>query len=265
MSDPTGVGASSVSLDEMEQQLNEQQQDKSIDLSQVKLDGDDVPDDLKGKSVKEIIEQLKGTGEALRMSEAARLQGTQQPQVQPQPQPEPEPEELTQDQIREMYEQDPVKAIEAMNAQAARRAEKNFEARIKPLIEGSAAQVEAAARVKYAEEFELFGAEISSLIQSYPQAKALLANPKAWDDLVAIVRGRPGNFERLVERKMQKMSGATPEAARAEQRQAAGFTASGTARSKPAQGGVQLDPLQEEIRLKMGHTVEEYIKWMRMS
>ncbi len=266
MSDPMGGSVpTSVTMDEIEQL---QQDQPEADLSKVTLVGDDVPEDLRGKSVKDALARLGGLSEALKVSEQARkqaetnaqlaLSGRQDPPKSEEP---PAPKELTEDELRELYEENPLQAISVMQDQAIRRAERNLESRLGPMMTGTAAQVENAVRAKYADEFELFGDQITSLAASVPNGKAVLSNPAAWDDLIALVRGRPGNIEKLI---TKKTSGRTVDQARQEQIGATGFTGSGGQRGTTREVGGQLDPIQKEIAEKLDMSEADYIKWSKV-
>jgi hypothetical protein len=260
MSSPTGP--ESVTLDEMEQGSR-----VAPKMDDIKLDGEGIPEHLKGKSAADLVKMLEGTQEAVRISERAREQAeltaralAKQEAPPPPPMPEPEPE-LSEEQVAELYQNDPVKAIKVLSEQAVKRAEKNLENRLGPMMRGSASAVESAARTKYAEEFELFGEEITRLAGSVPNKEAILSNPAAWDDMISLIRGRPGNFEKLIERKSAGKVAATRTAAQAEQADTIGFTDSGAGRGRKTLTQDNLDSTQKEIADKMGLTPKEYAYW----
>lgn len=267
MSDPTqGGNGSSMSIEELEVL---ERQPQNTDLSKIQLDGESVPEGLRGKSVNDVISRMNSMEEALRLSEQARKQAETNAQLalsrggEPQkPAEEETAQELSEEQIKELYEEDPIKAIQVINDQALRRAEKNLEIRLAPMMRGTSAQVEQAVRSKYADEFELFGDQITQLAGTVPNKEAVLSNPAAWDDLIALVRGRQGNMEKLIAR---KSGGHTPTQAREMQTQTMGFTGTGGPRQSASPSNGQLDPIQKEIAEKMNMSEAEYIKWMRVS
>lgn len=267
MSDPTQGGATSVSFEEIERQQAAGEQ-KPLDLNTVKLDGDDIPEALRGKSVQELVAKLTGTEQALRLSEDARLHAERQPPaaapVAAAPAPEP-PKEVSDDEIRQLYEEDPIKGIEAMSARAVARAERNLESRLGPLVAGSSASAEAAARAKYPDEFELFGDDIAKVVASVPNAKVMMANPGAWSDLIALVRGRDGNFDKLLAHKQSKAADQSRRSAQELQAAQAGFSGTGGSAPSGTRSAVKLDALQQEIARNMNMTDEQYIAWMRVS
>lgn len=264
MSDPT-QGATSITFDELEQQnaaadAGQQQ----ADLGALTVDGQDIPEHLRGKSVKDLIAAIGAREEALRLSEAARLQSATPAPPAPVAPPPPEPE-LTDEQIAQMHEENPLKAIEAISDRAVKRAERNLEARLGPLVNGTASQVEAAIRAKYPDEFALFGQDITNIAANVPNAKAVLSDPTAWEQLIALARGRPGNFERLLEHKMNKSGGVTRQIAQQQQQDSVGFSDHSGGRGRAPTTVAGLDPIQREIAEKMGLTPEDYVKWSKIS
>lgn len=270
MSDPTqsSGGSSSVTLEDIEKQP------QGPNYDEVKLEGENIPELLRGKTITEAVKQFGSLEEAVRMSEQARknaellaesLARGEGRTPQPQPQPVVEEPELTDDQIREIMEEDQLKGMEALNARAIRRAEKNLEARLGPLYTGTYAQVEAAARTKYAEEFELFGADISKMAQTIPNSRAVLSNPAAWDDLISLIRGRPGNFDKIIERRIQKANGSSLEQVRTAEMAGVGFSDNTGPKGRPTVVNGQLDAIQREIADKLDMSPEEYIKWSKVS
>jgi hypothetical protein len=263
----------SVTLDDMEaQSASDAAAATRLDLTKVMLDGDGVPEEFRGKSAAELASMAKGLSDSLRMSESARKQAEtnaslalQRPPV-PVAEPVREPE-MNDEQLAEIYQNDPLKAIKIMQERSIREAEKNLEARLGPLFSGSAASAEAQARAKYAAEFELFGDQISQIVGSLPNAKTAMANPQSWDDLVSFVRGKPGNFDRLVEHKVGKSAADRKAAAQAAQAADAGLSMASSVRAPSSAAAVtgQLDDLQREIAGKLNMTEAEYIKWSNVS
>lgn len=264
MSDP--VGSSSVSLEDIEASSAEP---KAVDLTQA-LDGEEVPEELRGKTMAEVIAIQKGMKDALMTSEQARKNAetlaataaaaTAQPAPAPAPEPTPEPE-LSEEQIAELHQEDPIKAIKYMNAQAIRVAEKNLEARLGPMMAGTAASVEENARARYSDDFEVIGSEIEKFIQALPN-KQVLANPQGWDDMISLVRGK--NLDKIIEHKINKASDTAKETAQQEQKELTGFQP-GAGPVRPATAVPSrveaLDDTQKEIAGKLGMTLEDYVKW----
>lgn len=269
MADPTA--GSSMTLEESEATTS---QDTKPDLTKVVLDGDEVPEHLRGKSMADAIKMLNDSTDLLKKSESERLSQqailknlAERPAATPVPAvPVPEaPKELTREELLELHEKDPLAAIEVMQAQAFRQAERNLETRLGPMMAGSAASAESTARQKYADEFALFGEEITRVAAGIPDARTNLANPKAWDDIVAYVRGRPGNFDKLVERKTQPKREEIQREAQLNQQDAVGFSESSPTRKPIPRNSAQLDPLQREIADKMGISYDDYVKWSAIS
>lgn len=258
----TGPGVpESMSLDEMQDMTPQK-----TNLGDMKLDGDDVPEHLRGKSAADLIKLAESAQEAVKLSENARLQaearaaaaGVQQPATLPEPKPEPE---LTEEELAELHQQDPLKAIRYIQTQAQRAAERNFEARLGSVVAGTASQVENAARAKYKDEFELFGDQITSVAKTIPNAQQVLMNPSAWDDLISLIRGRSGNIERLIERKSAQPAAPSRRAAADMEAQSMGFSDTGQTGRRPASNPSQLDSIQLEIAEKLNMTPAEYVHW----
>jgi len=260
------IGPESVTLDEFEQQAAP----TPPKLADVKFDGEEVPEEYRGKTAAELMTQAKALAESLKLSENARKQAEmnanlaiQRPQ-QALPEPPKEEPELTDEQLNEIHQTDPLKAIRLMNAQAIRVAEKNLEARLGPMFQGTTAAVESAARQKYATEFELFGDQITKIASELPNGRAVLSNPAAWDDLVAIVKGRSGNWERFVEREIEKRAGNGLKNAQDRAREAVPTSLAPATRAPVVGSAPQLDALQLEIAEKLGMTPADYVKWSKV-
>jgi hypothetical protein len=247
----------------------EQAQPKPIKLDEVRLEGDDIPEHLRGKSAADAIKMTQQLTESLRLSESARIQAeaasklmNQAPPPPPPPAP-PEPE-VTDEQLAELFQTDAVKAIRLVEDRTARKLNANLENRIKPLFSGGSSSQEQAARSRYAEEFQLFGDEITNMARSLPNGDVVLSNPAAWDDMISFIRGKPKNLERYIEHKNRKNSDVAAENARREQQSGVGFSASGGPTRPIPTDSSQLDSTQLEIARTMNMTPAEYIKWSKV-
>ena len=131
-------------IEDMEAGLEAQKAaSKPTDL---KLDGEGIPDEFKGKTVADLIAMQDQLKRSLILSEQARASAiAPAPQAPPAPVVE-EPKELTDEELTELHSQDPVKAIRIMQEQAVRIAQRNLEARVGPLMSGTTSAVETAAR-----------------------------------------------------------------------------------------------------------------------
>lgn len=256
------TGPVSISIDD----LDSPPPTPAASLSEIKIDGDSVPESLRGKTAEDLVKMAQGLENALRTSESARQQqemllrmaAEKQPEV-PQPR-EPEEQELSDEQLADLYSQNPIQAIKYMTDKAQKTATRNLEQRLGPMFGSNAAQVERQMREKYKVEFELFGQDITRLLDSVPNKNEMLANPAAWEDAISLVRGREGNIQRYV----QKLNNNTPEqrreAARAEQVEQVGFTDSAI-RPRRLDSAVQMDDTMREIARNMGLSESEYVKW----
>jgi len=257
----TPAGPESVTLDDLELKTAP----APPNLAEIKLDGEDVPDEYKGKSVVDLMKQAAALADALKTSERARTQADQMatlaartaPQAPETPKEEPP---LTREQLAELHQTDPLKAIEYMQAQAIKAAASNFEARLGSLAQSSAASAEAQARVKYADEFQVLGPEISAMIQQIPNAAQVLTSAEAWDRVIGLVRGTSGNFEKII----QHRTGKSLDTARAAQVAEAGPSITSAVRAPAATPAGSLDATQKEIAQKLGITEAEYLQWSKV-
>lgn len=237
------------------------------DLTKVVLSGEGLPDELKGKTVADVLAQVGKMKDALLISENARKQADQLAQIAAAAAgrpaaaaPEvtvPEPE-LTDEQLAELHQTDPLKAMRYVSDRAVRVAAKMFEDRLEPLFSGGSESAEQLARAKYKTEFELLGSEIKAMVDSLPN-KAVMAKPKAWDDLISYVRGQ--NITKMIDHAVTQRT-RTLETARADEANGTGAVV--TTRVAPAAqpgGAGKLDATELEVCRVMDLSPEEYIKW----
>jgi hypothetical protein len=263
---PESDGSSTVTLEELEAVGTAPVKPK---LDEIKLDGDGIPDEFKGKSVAELVQFAKGAGDSLKLSEAERKRLAELPPPQQQQQivvqqPKEEPKELTDEELAELHSRDALAAIRYMNARALRTIEQNFDKRLGGLVGGAAATAESAARTKYPEEFALFGDQIKAMTAALP-SKEPLSQPQAWEDMVSYIRGQPANFDKLVAHRAEKSRAKLEEDARTRQIAEAGPAMRSEIRA-PAPGSQagKLDAIQLECARNLNMTPEEYAKWQKM-
>jgi hypothetical protein len=229
-----------------------------------KLEGDRVPEEVRGKTVDDVLSENRRLQETLRLrdAEAATLRSAlDRPTpaaAAPAPAPAPEPE-LTREQLLELHQNDPLAAIDYMNQQAIRRAEAAVAARLGTIEAGTMSMAEQQARSEFADEFELFGPDIQRMVDSIPN-KAVFNTKKGWADAVSFVRGQPGNFEKLLDKRTGSLR--TPEEAREEQRSNTPRQPRST-KTAPV-GEKRLSPQQKEIAAGLGMSEAEYLKWERV-
>jgi hypothetical protein len=168
-----------------------------------RFEGAGVPENLRGLSAAELAERATRLEQALQISESARLRSTPSaPAPQPVPSTPVAPPAPTREQLQELYDRDPLEAMAAMTIMAEQRVRQEYQGRMQPMVDSARSSAEQAARARYAEDFELFGDQIKEVVaQVDPQA---LTNPAAWESLVAYVRGRPENLEKIVEKRIAK-------------------------------------------------------------
>lgn len=239
--------------------------------SDFKLEGDDIPEEFRGKTAAEIAVQAKAAMSALRTSEESRLTmksalETRQPVPAPVVEPVEEPV-MTREQLAELYATDPIAAMEKVTEIAEARATKNFNTRLGQMESSGMSLAENWARQEFPDEFKLFGAELSEFVKKFPAAT--FSTKKGWEDAVSFVRGQRGNFEKLVEHRSNPAR--TPAEARQEQEDKAGHSGTGNGqRGKvPVEAPTVLDAVQMQIAQEFINSgvfkdVDEYVKWSKI-
>ena len=241
------------------------------DLSKVELASTQL-ETFKGKTAAELVAHAKQLEDMLKASEQNRARAEQLAAIAsrgapaPPPVAPPPPQETfpTDEEIAKLYEENPAQAMKVMTERAVKIAQQSLDARLQPLIQGTSASLEAAARAKYPEEFQLFATEIQDVISKLPNAKAALSTPESWDDLISWVRGRPGHFERMIEHKTSKTREVVAPQARQTQQDSLGFSPAPTGRGPVVRSDGTLDPLAAEIAEKLGMSQADYIKWSKV-
>lgn len=270
---PGGGPNAGVTFDEIESQLKEAERTAlAPKLDEVKVDGEDVPENLRGKTVREILNQTKALEETLRLSEAGRQQALTMAQVaasrgaEPPKPKEPEPEPLvTAEEVAAAFAEDPAKGVQLMtkmNEQAIARAASSFAQRIDPLLAGTVGAVEAQARQRYPDEFSLYADEIKSVLDSLPNKNAM-SSASSWDDLIAFVRGK--NPQKLFDHMMSKETTRKASEAQEAQRAAAGFSMTSAQRTPAPTGGVVMDDTTKEVCKVLGISEADYAKWSKVT
>jgi len=257
-------------MDELAVVAGDSEAKKPINPAEVKLEGDGIPAELQGKTLAEALSLTQKLSESLKLSEEARQQAMMMAQVAAKTpsapakaEPPPEPE-VTDEQLAEMMQENPVAAVKLMQERAIKQAVAHYDQRLEPLFRGNVSSALEAAKAKYADEFELFGEEIQQTIDNLPDPSAM-ANPRAYTDLVAYVRGKDGNFDKLVAHRISKTQKVDAEAARAAQAAGAGFNVKpGVSLPSSVSGGGQLDDTQKEIARNLNMSEEDYLKWSKV-
>lgn len=214
------------------------------------VDGEDVPERVRGKSVKDLVDYARRAEDALRASEQAReslLAQTQQIARQPAPQAQQQaPQALDAATIHEMLTKDPqsaYKAIEHMIDQRVAPQALNFQQRMESLLTGSVTLAEQQARAKYPLEFSSLANEIKAVVDQIPDRQGLTSTD-GWDRVVAFVRGQ--HIDKYLEARDRAR-------AQTEQRQSAGLSPRNPIRTSQASSGSITDPVAREIMSGMGY------------
>lgn len=237
------VPGGAVTLDEMEleSEAGKEPVVEKPNFQDMKLDGDDVPELLRGKSVADALRTVDTMAQSLRMSETERQALRARIDSTPVPQAVEEEPVWDREKLREMYEQDPIAAMEAMGNHLSDNLNRHFETRLQPLANGTVIAAEQAAKQRYETEFSMFGDQIEQFKKGLPD-RSVLASSQGWDDMISYIRGRPENFDRMIVAR----SGPQKQAARQEQVQNTGFSAAPAGSAIPVAGG-DLDVTTQKI------------------
>jgi len=228
------------------------------DLATLRLEGDEVPEPLRGKSVGEVTRLYAGMQESLRISEEARRNAAVAQPTAPVSTPAVEEHEPTDDEIKAVLDEDQFKGYQMLVDRQTKRQMTAFQSRIQPLAQGNAIQAEQLARSQFPEEFEVLGSEIQNFISNNIPDRSLLANPGAYEKIVKYVRGE--NFDKLYEARQKKTStDSALSAARQREAQNAAPNLAGN-NSAPRKLG-ELDATQKEIAKNLQISEEDYRKY----
>lgn len=243
--------SNTVTLEEMEQvaAVKEEAPAPKPKASETKLDFEDLPDALRGRTAADLASELERMQKALRMSEDARLalsRSAEAGERAPVTREAPEAQPLTREQLKELIAEDPLAAYDYMQNNMIAALDDHLNKRFTPLVSGTINTMESQAKQKYSAEFELFGDQIEAAKKQVDPR--ILSTAQGWDDMIAYIRGLPSNFEALVEHRTRPKA----EEARERQRQDVGYAASRSSApartASPGAGGASdLDETQKEI------------------
>jgi len=247
----------SVSFEEIEAALSSPPAPQPLDKIEL---GSDIG------SAADLIAERERLKEALRVSEEARRMQKLESRVEEvasrpssTPTPPPAPVEMTREDLQRLYDEEPLRAIEVMQAQAEARVARNFGARLDTLTSGTISAAEQSARQRYSEEFEVLGAEIQQQLTRIPD-KSVLANGNTWDEFIAYVRGK--HFDKLMEHRQAKLR-PSQEQVREEQVRSSGFSPAPMARPTGGSNGSfkPLDDTEKEIAKVLNISHADYRKY----
>lgn len=243
---------------------------KAPDYSQIKFEGDTVPEIVRGKSASETLALISGLQESLKLSEQARAQAIATASALAE-RPAPvaaapvaaapaEPAEPTEAELKAIFDEDPFKYHQTVAQLTQKRLEKQLASTVQPLMGSTASAAEQAARAKYKDEFEILGKEIENTIQTELGGnRSVMAQPEAWDRLIKYVRG--DHVEKFMSEKAKRSSNASLEATRQRETDNAplDFTGrQGDPPRQPRQRLKELDAIQKEICRVQGISEEDY-------
>lgn len=243
------------------------------DYSQVKFEGDGVPEIVRGKTAAETLALISGMQESLRLSEQARAQAlatatalAERPAASapaPVQQIVAEPADPTEAELKAIYDEDPFKYHQTVAQITERRMMKQLNSTVQPLMGSTASAAEQAARAKYKDEFDILGKEIDHIIQTELGGnRAVMAQPEAWDRLIKYARGE--HIDKFVSEKAKRSSDANLATSRQREVDSAPADFTGkSGESAPRQRGKlkELDATQKEICRVQGISEADYIQY----
>lgn len=234
----------------------EQRQSEEADAAKKKKEREDAA------AERDADPRVKALEQALRISEESRKR-TEMFAAPPTERREEvvAPKELSREELEELHKTNPLGAIEYMQTKAIRVAEENLARRLGPLSAGAATSARQLAEQKYPDEFQILRDDIDTVLKNPAVDQNAMGNAKAWDDLISYVRGKPGNFEKMLDHRASKKQEVERTAAREHEVAAAGVHTRSEVRSPPPAKGSSLDATEREIAKAMGMTDSDYIKW----
>lgn len=271
---PGGGPNAGITFDEIEAQLKEAERTAlAPKLDDVKYEGEDIPENMRGKTAREALNRITELENTLRSSEIARQQALataqvassrREPAIAARPEPEPEPM-VTADDVAVAMQEDQLKGIkllEKMNQQQIDRASAAFMQRVAPMLAGSSSVAEAEARRKYPDEFEIYKEEIDALLGQVAD-KNIMSTVQSWDDMISFARGR--NPMKLFDHLQKKTSVKAAADAQERERNNAGVTMSSSQRAAGPAGSVIMDDTTKEVCRVLGLSEQDYVKWSKVS
>lgn len=275
--DDTPYGTS-MTMEEIEAEAGGEEKPKA-DLDKTFAEGDDTPEAYRGKSVNEIIKIAETARGAMNDSVAAATRAAESAAAAATALSHPPavvvaaPKELTREELKTLYDEDPMAALDVIQQQAMNRIAQHVEERIAPLTSGTMSAAENWAKQEFPDEFALFGDKIQGMIDSIPN-KQIFSGKKGWEDAIAYVRGQKGNFEKLIDHRNNKVNSDEADTARTRERDRAGFTGRSTVTAARARedsrqvesgmGEAEKNIAQRFIDDGTFKDMSEYRKWQKM-
>src|SRR6266566_1365278 len=187
--------------------------------------------------------RIKALSEALRISEEARQrQKALADQISALP-PAEVTKEPTAEELKKLWDENPLAAIDAMLDKREKVLTRNIDARLGGLAASTASSARDAAERKYPDEFKILAKEIDDTIAELKNPN--LSTMKNWDDFIAYVRGK--NFDKVVKAREDRLKEEAATAARTTQVAAAGAHAGSQIRPPATTVTGDLDDTEKEI------------------
>ena len=255
-----------VYLEEIDQQLKDQQaKDKvAADEAEAKRKAEaEAKARVEAQAAVGDDPRVKALQDALRISEEARLRQKALADQISAPPPPAEPKEPTAEELKRLWDENPLAAIDAMLDRREKVLTKNIDVRLGGLAASTASSARDAAERKYPEEFKVLAKEIDETIVELKNPN--LSTMKNWDDFIAFVRGR--NFDKVVKAREDRVKEEAAAAARATQAAGAGAHTQSQIRPPATATGGDLDDTEKEIArmlnpgLSPDQAYAEHKKW----
>lgn len=223
------------------------------------------------------IERLEAS---LRLSEESRIRAIAEGAARgavPAPVPEskaPEgPKDLTAEELQNLMQEDPTKALMLGMEQTRRKVTQEVEQRMAPMVNSGYDAQASMAKQKFASDFDVIGPEIDAFIKTMPiaQRNAALGNQEGWETMVNYLRGQ--HIDKIVSARITKEIDQRMNSARGDQISSAPVPIDSGVRTPPPQssGGIVFDSTTIEIMKNILNTDDtpkaraEWVKWSNKS
>jgi len=151
----------------------------------------------------------------------------------PAPPPAPTgPAPMTEQELRQLHDEDPVRASAVLASRIVDARAQNLDARMSTMIAASTAIVESQVQARFAEDFADYGDEIRQMMQQV--SPELRLEPANWEKVIRMVRG--AHLDEIIEKRTKAATQKAAEDARQAQSRSAGFSGTGRA-AAPSTGG----------------------------
>ena len=135
------------------------------------------------------------------------------------------PTPMTEQELRQLHDEDPVRASAVLASRIADARVANLDTRMATMLAASAAIVESQVAARFADDFADYGDEIRHVMQQVSPENRI--DPNSWEQAVRLVRG--AHLDEIIEKRTKAATQRAAEEARQAQVRQAGFSGSGRA------------------------------------